>query len=76
MAINLQQIKQVVSIANNLAQKEGYNLEEYQQPKVKYDALEREWRISYLIKPPISPGRFFTVMVNDVTQESWIIPGK
>jgi hypothetical protein len=67
---------QVLSIASDLAQKEGYDLEEYLEPEIEYDpSSEKEWFLTYHMKPPEPPGGCFTVFIDDDNaEETKLIP--
>lgn len=68
--------EEVKNVADVYAQKEGYNLAEFQQPTLKYDWIAREWTLFYEQIPVTdpeagqllwAPGKHFIVFVDDRT---------
>lgn len=65
--------QELINIAEELAQKEGINLDEYQEPKIEYDTNERQWRFYYEVKPPVYPGGCFEILIDEDTKEAKIL---
>ena len=51
-------------IVTNLVRQKGVPLEDYQQPRMEFDAARRQWSFLYVLKPPGYPGGHFMVTVD------------
>lgn len=60
----------VLEIAKEVAQTHDIDLAEYQMPSIEYDSENKEWFVSYVIKPPTPPGGHFSIIVDDTTGEA------
>jgi hypothetical protein len=52
-------------VATNFALKQGIKLREYQQLRVLFDSVLREWHFLYMLRPPGMPGGHFTITVDE-----------
>jgi hypothetical protein len=48
-----------------LARQKGVPLEDYQQPRVRFDAAGHQWCFLYLLKQPGYPGGDFITIVDE-----------
>jgi hypothetical protein len=66
-----------VAIANAEAQRQGYNLSQYESPIAEYEFISKDqrWMVFYQGKAN-DPGNHFSVWVNDRTGKCQLMPGK
>jgi hypothetical protein len=67
---------QVVALADAEAQKNGYNLGEYQRSWPKYVAADGVWLISYYQKYAGGAGKYLSVSVEDKTKKTTLAAAK
>jgi hypothetical protein len=77
---------EVVKVANQYAVKEGYKLDGYNEPEVKFDFLTQEWILFYYGKGVLdpdsgermyAPGDHFGIYVDNETMKvKHLMPGK
>ena len=72
---NLDQ-SQVISVAEAAAAREGYKLERYQPPEVRFDEEDRQWWVSFEMLPPTPPGGHFGVLIDVDKKEITVLPGE
>jgi len=65
--------QELIGIAEELSQKEGINLDKYQDPEIKYDANEKQWQFYYEVKPPVYPGGCFEILIDENTKVARIL---
>jgi hypothetical protein len=53
-----------VAKANGVAEKAGYNLKDYDDPKMEISSYSDKIKIAYTHKDPAPPGSRFTVGIN------------
>jgi histone deacetylase 11 len=66
----------VISLARAAATREGYKLEKYQPPKVRFDEEDRQWWVSFEMHPPTPPGGHFGVLIDVDEKEITVLPGE
>jgi hypothetical protein len=70
---------EVVELADAEANRQGYNLGEYQRPQAHYAAADDSWSVSYDQKDASGagqPGKHFSVTVEDKTKKTSIAAAK
>ncbi len=65
-----------IRIAKEIAEKEGYNLSEYQDPVVRYDQSNREWWVHFDMFPPAPVGGDFGVLIDCQHNQITLLPGE
>ena len=64
---------ELTRIATALAQQEGYQMGQFQEPRFEWDSRDRLWTLWFLRKPPVVTGGFFTVRVLDNTGDAYFL---
>ena len=70
--------EQALGIATDFARGHGKHLEEYQLPRVTFDALQKQWEWSVLWhrNPSAPPGGYLWILVDDKTGNAELIPSQ
>ncbi len=69
--------KAVIEIGKQAAKKSGYQLEDFKEPKVTKDRMQRKlkWTLYYEGKIAV-PGGHFIVIIDDTTKKAEVLPGE
>lgn len=69
---------EVLQIAEQTAESEGYDIVEYNMTGCHYDSTgeDHTWTVFYELKPPTPPGGHFMVSIDDQTKEATLMQGE
>lgn len=71
--------EEVIALADQEAQKRGYQVGDYNRPDPLFDSLDGAWSLSYQPKTANgsnSPNKHFTVAIDDKSKKTAIVPGR
>jgi hypothetical protein len=68
---------QAISIAKKAAERAGYRLTDYEEPRANYEFTKKnkKWSAFFVGRDP-KPGNHFLIWIDDQTEKTEVIPGQ